>query len=231
MRNRTVCVNYYNMKRRRNKDIQPSVDLPSWDNELYSEPDISNNNRSFIVGPLFSGKTQLLLKFISRIPHRDICILIKLPPEHCSKYKFQVKERGEKIKPLNEYDNSVIVFDNNLGSARSKFKNQFFLKGWHIILDICYLSQSHFDLPKRTIRKNSNKINLFNHILKDIGIIYRDVDDKSCDEIKDLCRKCREEDFKCLLIGRSKKKNEGRYCNCKWSKIIYIECTPETNTF
>ena len=68
-----------------------------------------------------------------------------------------------------------MVFDDILCSSNSRFIDQFFIRGRHNILDIYYLSQSCFDLPKRTVRNNSNKIILFNQTLKDIEHIYRDV--------------------------------------------------------
>ena len=75
----------------------------------------------------------------------------------------------------------------------------------HNNLDIYYLSQSYFDLPKGTIRNNSNKIILFNQTLKDIEHIYRDVAgyDMNCDEFKYLCRKSWEEDYKYVYIDTS----------------------------
>ena len=70
-------------------------------------------------------------------------------------------------KPLNEYENGIIVFIDILGSSNSRFIDQFFIRGRQNILDIYCLSQSYFDLPKRTIRNNSKKIILFNQTLKD----------------------------------------------------------------
>ena len=134
---------------------------------------------------------------------------------------------------LNEYENCVIVFDDILGSSNSKYIDQYFIRDRHNNLDIYYLSQSYFDLPKRTIRNNSNKIILFNQTLKDIENIYRDVSgyDMSYDEFKQLCRKSWEEDFDYLCIDRSKKRDQGRYCICNEGKNTYIECTLQTKPF
>ena len=125
------------------------------------------------------------------------------------------------------------MFDVVLVSSNSRFKDQFFIKGRHNYLDIFYLSQSYFDLPKKTIRNNSNKFILFKQTLKDIEHIYRDVAgyDMSYDEFKELCRKTWVEDYKCLCIDRSKKRDQGRYCFCKESKKTYIEATPQTKAF
>ena len=74
---------------------------------------------------------------------------------------------------------------------------------------------------------------MFNQTLKDIEIIYRDVGgyDMCYDEFEDLCGKSWEEDYKYLCIDRSKNRDQWRYCICKQSKNIYIECTPEMKPF
>ena len=51
-----------------------------------------------------------MLKFLSRIPHRDIFIFTK-SPEQFSKPKFKIKDTGEEFKPLNEYENAIMVSD------------------------------------------------------------------------------------------------------------------------
>ena len=114
-----------------------------------------------------------MLKILSRIPNRDIYIITKSPPEQYTNSKITIKEINDEIKPLNEYENGIIVFDDILGSSHSRFIDQFFIRGRHNNLDIYYFSQSYFDLPKRTIRNNSNKIILFNQTLKDIEHIYK----------------------------------------------------------
>ena len=109
-----------------------------------------------------------MLKVLSRISDRDIYIITKSPPEQYTNSKIKIKEKNDEIKPLNEYENGIIVFDDVLGSSNSRFIDQFFIRGRHNDLDFYYLSQSYFDLPKRTIRNNSKKIILFNQTLKDI---------------------------------------------------------------
>ena len=160
-KDRTVCKDCYNKKKRKNNLIQQ----PKIEND-------NNNDRTILVGPIFSGKVYLMLKILSRIPDRDIYIITKSPPEQYNNSKIKIKEISDEIKPLNEYENGIIVFDDILGSSKSKFIDQFFIRGRHNNLDIYYLSQSYFDLPKRTIRNNSNKIILFNQTLKDIEHIY-----------------------------------------------------------
>ena len=78
-------------------------------------------------------------------------MITKPPSEQYSNSESKIKEVGEEIKPPSEYENAIIVFDDFLGSANSTFLVQFFKRGRHIKLDIYYLSQSYFDLP-RTLR-------------------------------------------------------------------------------
>ena len=174
-----------------------------------------------------------MLKVLSRIPNRDVYIVNKSPPEQYSNSKIKIKEISVEIKPLSDYEIAIIVSDDILGSSSSKLIDQYFIRGRHNDLDFCYLSQSYFDLPKRTIRNNSNKIILFNQTIKDIEHIYRDVAgyDMTYDEFKELCRESWEEDYIYLCIDRSKKRDQGRYCVCNESKNTYIECTPETKPF
>ena len=116
-----------------------------------------------------------MLKTLSRIPNRDIYIITKSPPNQYANSKIKIKEISDETKPLNEYENGIIVFDDFLGSSISRYIGQFFNTGRHKNLDLYYLPQSYFDLPKRTIKNDSNKSFLFNQTLKDIEHIYRDV--------------------------------------------------------
>ena len=167
-KDRTVCRDCYNKKKRKKK-------ITIYQQPIIENGNNNNNNRTLLVGPSFSGKTYLMLKNLSRMIDRDIYIITKSPPEQYTNSKIKIKEISDEIKPLNEYENGIKVFDDTLGSSNSRFIDQFFIRGRHNNLDIYYLSQSYFDLPKRTIRNNSNKIILFNQTLKDIEHIYRDV--------------------------------------------------------
>ena len=174
-----------------------------------------------------------MLKILSRIPDRDIFIITKSPPEQYSTTKIKIKEISDEIKPPSEYENAIIFCDDFSGSPNSRFIDQFFIRGRHNKLDIYYLPQSYFDLPKRAIRNNSTKIILFNQTLKDIEHIYKDVAgcDMSYDDFKELCRKSGEEDFNQLCVDRSKKRDQRRYCICNGSKKMYMEATPQTKAF
>ena len=103
-----------------------------------------------------------MFEILSRLPDRDIYIITKSPSEQYSNSKNKVTENDEEIKHLSEYKNTIMVFDDNLVSSICKYIHQFFKRGRHNKLDIGSLSQSYFDVPKISIRNNSNKIFLFN---------------------------------------------------------------------
>ena len=69
-----------------------------------------------------------MLKILSRIPYRDIYIISKSPPEQYTNSKIKIKEISDEIKPLNKYENGIIVFDKILGSSNSRFIIQFSLE-------------------------------------------------------------------------------------------------------
>ena len=172
-KDRTVCRECYNKKKRKNSLLQNEITISH--QPKIENGNNNNNNRTLLVGPGLSGKTYSMLKILSRISDRNNYIITKSPQEQYTNSKIKIKEISDEIKPLNDYENGIIVFDDILGSSNSRFIDQFFIRGRHNNLDIYYLSQSYFDLPKRTIRDNSNKIILFNQTLKDIEHIYRDV--------------------------------------------------------
>ena len=84
--------------------------------------------------------------------------------------------------------------------SNQKSIDPFFNRGKHNDLEVYYLSQSYFVLPKRTIRNNSNIIILFQQTLKDVEHIYRDIAgfDMSYDELKSLCRESWREKYNYL---------------------------------
>ena len=165
-----------------------------------------------------------MLKILSPIPTRDIYGITKSPPEQYSHSKIKNKEISDEIKTLNKFENGIIVFDDNLGPSNTRHVDHFFIKGRHNFVDVYYLSQSYFDLPKRTIRNNSNKKSLFNQTLKVFEHLYRDVAafDMSYDEFKEICMKSWEENYNYFCTDRSKKKEQGRHCNCNESKSTNI---------
>ena len=80
-KDRTVCKDCYNKKKRKNNLIQQ----PKIEND-------NNSDRTLLVGPSFSGKTYLMLKILSRIPDRDIYIITKSPQNSILILKSKLKK-------------------------------------------------------------------------------------------------------------------------------------------
>ena len=115
-------------------------------------------------------------------------------------------------RTIQGFQNCCVVFDDMLDSNQ-KLIDPFFTRGRHNDLDVNYLSQSYFYLPKRTIRNTSNIIILFQQTLKDVEHIFRDIAgfDMSYHEIKKVSREAWEEKYNYLLINRLGDKNGKKY--------------------
>ena len=127
----TVCRSCYNKNKRKNKN-NTLIQQPKSENG-------NNNNRTLLVSPSFSGKTYLMLRLFSRIPDRDVYIIIKSHPEQYSNSKNKIKEIRDEIKASKEYGKIITVFDDILGSSNTRFIDQFSIRGRHNNLDIYYL--------------------------------------------------------------------------------------------
>ena len=145
---RTICTNCYNEKERKNKNNNTIIQNQQAKNDI-----VNNNNRMLLVGSNFSAKTHFLLKIFSRKLNRDFYIIAKSPPEQYSNSKIKIKEIGDEIKPLNEYQNAIVVSDDTLGSSNNRYIDQFLIKERRNNLDIYYLSQSYFYLTKNLYKK------------------------------------------------------------------------------
>ena len=219
------------------------------DNNNYTNDDTDNNdnimltggqqscNRTLIVGPSFCGKTHLLLNKLQLIrldnPEQKICIITR-SPEQYNKIEIEDVSVEEDLgdKSIQDFQNCCVVFDDMLDSNQ-KLMDPFFTRGRHNDLDVYYLSQSSFDLPKRTNRNNSNIIILFQQTLKDVEHIYRDIAgfDMSNDEFKSLCREAWRDNYNYLLINRLEDKNGSKYMICNESNLQYQIFNPQTDPF
>ena len=140
---------------------------------------------------------------------------------------------SDEIQSLENYENSTVVFDDMLLSKQESNIDLFFTRGRHNNIDIYYISQSYFHLPKNTIRNTSNINILFKQTLRDIILLFHDIGglDMNLEEWKQLCRKAWENDDDYLQIDRFAKIGQGRYTIRNCFKITYTECTPETKPF
>ena len=178
----------------------------NYTNNIITNDDNDNNdnimfNRTLIVGPSFCGKTHLLLNKLQLIrldnPEQKIRIITRSPEQYTNIQLEDVSvEEDLSDRTVQDFQNCCVVFDDKLDSNQKPI-NPFFTRGRHNDLVVYYLAQSYFDLPKRTIRNNSNIIIFFQQTLKDVEHIYRDIAgfDMSYDEFKSLCREAWKEKY------------------------------------
>ena len=131
-KNRTVRKDFRNIKKR--KDNNNTL-IQNQQPKIY-KVNTSTNNRRLLIEPSFSSKTLFMLKILSRIPDRDVYKITKSPPEQHSNSKLKTKERREEIKPLNEYEKAIIVFDDVLWSSSSRYIDHFLISGKHNMSEI-----------------------------------------------------------------------------------------------
>ena len=61
-----------------------------------------------------------------------------------------------------------------MGARNCSQKDELITRGRHEDLDVYYISQSYFALPRQSIRINSDRIILFKQTLRDVQSMYYD---------------------------------------------------------
>ena len=62
-----------------------------------------------------------------------------------------------------------------LGAKNSFQLDEFFTRGRHEDLDVYYISQSYFALPRQSIRNNSDRLIMFKQTLRVVQSMYDDI--------------------------------------------------------
>ena len=186
------------------------------------------NHRHIVMGPSNVGKTFHMLKVLEKIDNQRPIHIITRSPNQYRNYRT-----SNEIKPINKYKGSVVIFDDMLGAKSSSQIDEFFTRGRHEDLDVYYISQSYFALPRQSIRNNSDRLMLFKQTLRDVQSMYYDIGayDMKYDEFKEMCHKAWCERFNYLCIDITKSRDNGKYRIFNESKITYIDCIPETEPF
>jgi len=157
----------------------------------------------------------------------DVYIICKSDNQYPLKFHNQSSE----ILPLEDYGKKMVVFDDMLGSKEAKYIDVFFTRGRHQNLDIYYISQSWYELPKNTIRNNCSRIMLFPQTLKDITMIHNDISGlhMSFSEWRDFCRDAWKKRYNYIQIDKDKDL-EDMY---SMKNVLGLEITaiPETTAF
>ena len=237
-KDRNICKNCYNInrkkynkneKKRKYDDSVNNIEKPKIDNvNIKIIVPKYENRANVVIGPRNVGKTYYMLKILEKIGNKRPIHLITGSPNHYPNYKTSTE-----IKPIIKYKGSVVVSDDMLGARRSSQIDDFFTRGEHEDLVVYYISQSYFALPRQSIRNNSDRLILFKQTLRDVQSLYYDIGayDMKYDEFKEMCHKAWSEKYNYLCIDMTKNKNEGNYRIFNESKITYIECICETETF
>ena len=169
-----------------------------------------------------------MLKVLEKIGKQRRIHIITRSPNQYPNYKTSTE-----IKPINIYKGSVVIFDDMLGAKNSSQIDEFFTRGRHEDLNVYYISQSYFGLPRQSIRNNSDRLILFKQTLRDVQSMYYDIGayDMNYDEFKQMFHKAWDEKYNYLCIDMTKNKNEGKYRIFDESKTTYIDCIPESEPF
>ena len=109
----------------------------------------------------------------------------------------------------------------------------FFTRRRREFLNVYYISQSYFDIPRRSIGNNSDRLILFKQTLRDVESMYKFIGgyDMKYYENTEMCRKAWENDYDYLQTDRFARIGEGRYTISNCNKTTYLEGTPETKPF
>ena len=168
-----------------------------------NNPDVSTfENHAFIfIGPRTVGKTYYMFKKPGKIGNKRP---IRMITQSCNQYPNN--ETSNDIKPINKYKGSVVVFDDMLGARNSSQGDEFLTRGRYEDLDVHYISQSYFGLPRGSIRNKSDRILLFKQTLRDVQSMYYDngAYDKNYDEFKEKCHKAWTDRLNYLCIDMMK---------------------------
>ena len=69
-----------------------------------------------------------------------------------NQFPFIKAQTSDEIQPLEDYENSTDCFDDMLLSKQASKINLFFIRGCQKTIDIYYVSQSSFHLPKKLLK-------------------------------------------------------------------------------
>ena len=161
-----------------------------------------------------------MLKVLEKTGNQRPIHIINRSPNQYPNYKT-----SNEIKPINKYKGSVVIFDDMLGAKVSSQIDEFLTRGRHEDLDVYYISQNYFALPRQRIRNTSDRLLLFKQTLGDIQSMYQDIGafDMKYDQFKEMCRDAWSEKFNYLCIDMTKNKNAGKYRIFNESINTYIE--------
>ena len=161
LKDRTVCKICYNKHRRKNKNQQPKIDKTNINKDNNHNFSTYENHANVVIGPTNAGKTFYMLRQLEKVGNQRPIHIITLSPNQYPNYKASTE-----IKPIDKYKGSVVIFHDMLGARNCSQIDEFFTRGRHENLDVYYISQSFFLLPRQSITNNSDRLILFKQTLR-----------------------------------------------------------------
>ena len=168
--------------------------------------------------------TKLIECFEQKIPPISISKILKNKKtiEDClsdelSNIEIFVHENIDELKFPQDYqgESTVIILDDlNENEMKDERVQALFKRSRHNNISVFFISQDYYELPKRTIRANSNVFRLFKpNNIRDVQNLFQDKAsmDMIIDEFKILCNICWQTKFQPLTIDMSKDKEVGKY--------------------
>ena len=184
LKDRSVCKICYTKNRRKNHqpesgdkkkrkydDYVKNIEKPKIGNvNIKINVPKNENHLHVVIGPSNVGKTYYMLRILEKIGNKRPIHIITRSANQYPTYKTSTE-----IKPINEYKGSIVIFDGMLGARNSSQIDEFFTRGRHEDLDVYYISQSYFGLPRQSIRNNSDILIQFKQTLRDVQSMYYDI--------------------------------------------------------
>ena len=124
-----------------------------------------------------------------------------------------------------DYDTNkknLLLLDDIMLSPQNRVE-QFFTRGRHNNIDVIYIAQSYFRLPRQTIRENGNLFIFFKQCKKNLCHIYQDhcaSDGISYESFSNFCNDVWNQSHNFVVIDLTKPVNCGKYrknFNLYWS--------------
>ena len=135
-----------------------------------------------------------------------------------SEIEIEAYNNIEELRDANEYDsgkNNVIILDDlSKNQLNDKKVQMLFKRGRHNFVSVFIVSQGFYELPKETIRENSNLIHHFiTNNYCNVEHIHRQLcsTDMKIGEFKNFCHDTWLKDYNFITIDLTKNKNNGEY--------------------
>ena len=100
----------------------------------------------------------------------------------------------------------MVISDEMLGARNSSHMHEIFTRRRRENLDVYYITQSYFGLPRQCIRNNSDRLILFRQTLRDVESMYYDIGayDMNYEESREMCSFAWSEKFHYICIDMTK---------------------------